>query len=64
VDDPKVPYDVVTDPVGVVTPWPERVVTSMTTLVLPPNSAGGAPSMTSSDWTDLEGSWLEKTLLC
>src|SRR5580700_3968000 len=52
------------EPVGLVTPWPERVVTAMTTLVLPPYSAGGAPEMTSSDWTELEGIWLEKTLLC
>src|SRR3984885_14906408 len=36
----------------------------MTRLVLPPNSAGGAPEITSSDWTELEGGWLEKTLLC
>jgi hypothetical protein len=43
------------EPVGVVTPWPERVVTSMTRLVLPPYSAGGAPEMTSSDWTELMG---------
>ncbi len=28
-------------------PWPERVVTLMTTLVLSPYSAGGAPAMTS-----------------
>ena len=43
------------EPVGVVTPWPERVVTWMTTLVFPPYSAGGAPSMTSRDWTDWRG---------
>ena len=29
------------EPVGVVTPWPERVLTFTTRLVLPPNSAGG-----------------------
>ena len=52
------------EPVGVVTPWPERVVATMTRLVLPPYSAGGAPEMTSRDWTELEGIWLEKTLLC
>ena len=51
-------------PVGLVTPWPERVVATMTRLVLPPYSAGGAPEMTSMDWIELEGSWLEKTLLC
>src|SRR5882757_11032706 len=62
--EPKVPKEARMAPVGVVTPWPERVVTWMTTLVLPPNSAGGAPSMTSRDWTESEGSWLEKTLLC
>ena len=36
-------------PVGLVTPWPERVVATMTRLVLPPYSAGGAPEMTSMD---------------
>ena len=36
----------------------------MTTLVLPPYSAGGAPEMTSIDWTESSGSWFEKTLLC
>ncbi len=36
----------------------------MTRAVLPPNSAGGAPEITSIDWTEFEGSWLEKTLLC
>src|SRR4029077_2907486 len=51
-------------PVGFVNPWPERVVTLMTTLVLSPNSAGGAPSMTSSDWIESMEIWLEKTLLC
>ena len=45
-------------------PWPERVVTLMTTLVLSPNSAGGAPLMTSTDCTESRGTWLEKTLLC
>src|SRR5208283_5504241 len=33
-------------------------------LVLPPYSAGGAPDITSIDWMDSTGSWLEKTLLC
>lgn len=33
-------------------PWPERVVTLMTTLALSPNSAGGAHAMTSMDWID------------
>lgn len=33
---PKLPYDVYTLPVGVVTPIPERVVTLMTKLVLSP----------------------------
>src|ERR1700685_1773820 len=51
-------------PVGLVTPRPERVVATMTRLVLPPCSAGGAPLMTSMDWMELEGIWLEKTLLC
>ena len=36
-------------PVGLVTPCPERVVTLITRLVLPPYSAGGAPEMTSID---------------
>ena len=34
-------------PVGLVTPWPERVVATITRLVLSPYSAGGAPAMTS-----------------
>src|SRR6266851_9137961 len=36
----------------------------MTTLVLSPYSAGGAPEITSIDWIDSRGIWLEKTLLC
>ena len=36
----------------------------MTTLVLPPYSAGGAPEITSKDSIESTGSWLEKTLLC
>ena len=51
-------------PVGVVIPCPERVVTTITRLVLPPYSAGGAPEITSMDCTAFDGSWLEKTLLC
>src|SRR5579862_7525944 len=51
-------------PVGLDTPWPERVVATITRLVLPPYSAGGAPSMTSIDWIELEGSWFENVLLC
>ena len=51
-------------PCGVVMPWPERVVTLMTTLVLSPNSAGGAPEMTSMDSIESSGIWFEKTLLC
>src|SRR6185437_9964230 len=47
-----------------VSPRPERVVTSMTTLVLSPYSAGGAPSITSRDWIESTGIWLENTLLC
>jgi len=46
---PNVPYEDVTLPCGVVTPRPERVVTLITKLVFPPNSAGGAPEITSSD---------------
>src|SRR5208282_5009275 len=51
-------------PWGVVTPWPERVAATITTLVLPPYSAGGAPEMTSYDWTESSGIWFENTLLC
>ena len=36
-------------PAGLVTPRPDFVVTLMTRLVLSPNSAGGAPEITSSD---------------
>src|SRR5580700_11534494 len=61
---PKVPYDMVTSPCGVVTPRPERVVTLITTLVLSPYSAGGAPAITSRDWIESSGIWFEKTLLC
>ena len=35
--------------VGLVTPCPERVVATITRLVLPPYSAGGAPLITSMD---------------
>ena len=42
-------------PCGVVTPRPERVVTSITRLVLSPYSAGGAPGITSSDWMESSG---------
>ena len=41
-----------------------RVVTLITTLVFSPNSAGGAPEMTSMDSIESSGIWLEKTLLC
>src|ERR1700732_756612 len=51
-------------PLGVVKPCPERVVTLITTLVFSPNSAGGAPEMTSIDSIESRGIWLEKTLLC
>ena len=51
-------------PWGVVEPSPERVVTSITRLVLSPYSAGGAPAMTSIDCTASSGIWLEKVLLC
>lgn len=44
-------------------PCPDRVVVTTTTLVFPPYSAGGAPAMTSMDWMESTGSWLEKTLL-
>ena len=33
-----------------------------TTLVLPPYSAGGAPSITSMAWIESAGIWFEKTL--
>src|SRR5579884_977311 len=45
-------------------PWPDRVLTLITTLVLSPYSAGGAPEITSVDCTASSGIWLEKTLLC
>src|SRR5258708_27867030 len=45
-------------------PWPERVVTLITTLVFSPYSAGGAPAITSNDCTESSGIWFEKTLLC
>ncbi len=51
-------------PWGSVAPKPDRVVTTITTLVLSPYSAGGAPSITSIDCTESTGIWLEKTLLC
>ena len=60
---PNEPYEVVMLPVGF-WPRPERVVTLMTRLVLPPYSAGGAPEIASSDWMESMGIWLEKTLLC
>ncbi len=53
---------VVTLPCGVVTPRPERVVTSITRLVLSPYSAGGAPSITSSDWTESSGNLVGEDL--
>src|SRR6059058_4150769 len=49
-------------PTGFVWPRPERVVTLMTKLVLSPNSAGGAPEITSSDWIESTGIWFESTL--
>jgi len=64
VADPNEPYDVVILPVGFVCPRPERVVTLITRLVLSPYSAGGAPAMTSIDWMESTGIWLEKVLLC
>src|SRR3974390_2006099 len=51
-------------PCAGVTPSPERVVTLMTRLVLSPNSAGGAPEITSIDWIDSDGIWFENSLLC
>jgi len=54
----------VTSPVGLLSPMPERVVATMTSEVLPPYSAGGAPGMTISDCTESMGIWLEKTLDC
>ena len=43
VADPNDPYEVTMLPVGLVTPCPERVVATITRLVLSPYSAGGAP---------------------
>ena len=51
-------------PVGLVSPCPDRVVATITRLVFPPYSAGGAPDITSRDCIELDGSWLENTLLC
>src|SRR5215469_1416885 len=51
-------------PVGFVTPWPDRVVATITRLVLPPYSAGGAPLITSIDWIEFDGNWFENVLLC
>ena len=45
-----------------VTPWPERVVATITTLVLPPYSAGGAPEMTSMDSNRFEGNLVGENL--
>ena len=53
---PKEPKEVVKSPCGVVEPRPERVVTTITRLVLSPYSAGGAPSITSIDCTASDGS--------
>ena len=61
--EPKDPYDVVTSPCGCGLPSPERVVATMTSEVLPPYSAEGAPGITSSDCTESIGIWLEKVLL-
>src|SRR5580698_1459410 len=61
---PNEPYDAVMLPCGVVTPWPERVVTLITRLVLSPYSAGGAPEITSIDSIESAGIWFENTLLC
>src|SRR5271170_7441691 len=62
-EDPKEPYEALTSPVGLLVPSPDRVVATMTSEVLPPYSAGGAPGMTSRDWTESIGIWLEKVLL-
>src|SRR5581483_10048728 len=61
---PNAPYEVLMLPVRRVIPCPERVVTLMTRLVLSPDSAGGAPSITSIDSIESEGVGLEKVLLC
>src|SRR5579871_1108712 len=61
---PKEPYDAVASPCGCFPPNPDRVVTTITRLVLSPNSGGGAPWITSSDCTASSGSWLENILLC
>src|ERR1017187_6196475 len=61
---PNAPQDVSIWPCGSVSPRPDRVVTTITTLVLSPYSAGGAPWITSIDCTESSGIWFEKTLLC
>jgi len=45
-------------------PSPERVTALTTRLVLSPNSAPGAPVMSSMDWMALSGIWVENCLLC
>src|ERR1700730_193855 len=57
---PNEPYEVVKLPVGCITPKPERVVALITRLVLSPNSAGGAPEISSRDWTESVGIGLWK----
>ena len=59
-----VPYDKLTLPVGVVTPWPDRVVAFTTRLVLSPYSAGGAPVITSTEAIAFSGIDVENCLLC
>src|ERR1035441_4197073 len=54
----KLPNVPVTSPCGCVTPSPERVVTTITTLVLSPYSAVGAPWITSIDCTESMGIWI------
>ena len=44
------------------TPWPERVVATITTLVLPPYSAGGAPEITSMRFDGIDGNLIGKYL--
>src|SRR5207244_8274410 len=46
----------------------DELVTGVQTCALPisfsPNSAGGAPEITSNDWIESSGIWFENTLLC
>ena len=60
---PKEPYCAAKLPNGF-WPSPERVTALTTRLVLSPNSAPGAPVISSIDWMALSGICVENCLLC